>query len=108
VPDFWVVDIKARRITVHRNPAGDACTDVTDRSPLDTLDIKALPGSAMPAAEVFPYVVLAVIRRWCVPGSAKASSRMSTPKRLNRVATLQVDRRKLPWDRGACLSDNPR
>jgi len=54
VPEFWVVNVRARIITVHRNPAGDAYTDVTDRSPLDMLDIATLPGSTMPAGEIFP------------------------------------------------------
>jgi Uma2 family endonuclease len=54
VPELWVVDIKARRITVHRNPIGDAYTDITERSPADTLEIAALPGATISAAEVFP------------------------------------------------------
>jgi Uma2 family endonuclease len=54
IVEFWVVDLKARRITVHRAPAGDAYTDITERSPADMLDIEAIPGSTMPAGAVFP------------------------------------------------------
>jgi Uma2 family endonuclease len=53
IAEFWVVNLKARLITVHRAPAGDAYTDATDRSPQDMLDIEALPGSTMPVGEVF-------------------------------------------------------
>jgi len=54
VPEFWLVDIKARLITVHCNPVGDAYTEVAERSPPDALDIAVLPGSSLPAGGVFP------------------------------------------------------
>ncbi len=54
VPEFWVVDVKARLVTVHRKPVGDAYTDVTERRPTDMLDIAAIADTAVPAADVFP------------------------------------------------------
>lgn len=53
IREFWIVDLTADLVHIHRNPTGDAYTVVTTLTPAVTLQIEALPGVAIKAASVF-------------------------------------------------------
>lgn len=53
IPEFWLVDLTADRVLVHRDPNGDGYAAVITVERSGALDIKALPGVAVPAAALF-------------------------------------------------------
>jgi Uma2 family endonuclease len=52
-PEYWIVDVRAQRIEVHRSPAGDRYTSVTRHAPGEVLRPEAFPDLAVSVAEVF-------------------------------------------------------
>ena len=53
-PEFWIVDVRQRLVTVHREPREDGYGVVSQAGLGDTLTIASLPGIALPAADIFP------------------------------------------------------
>jgi Uma2 family endonuclease len=51
--EFWVVDLAADIVHVHRKPAGDGYTVIDKLSKDATLTIEALPGVTIPAEPLF-------------------------------------------------------
>jgi Uma2 family endonuclease len=54
VRDYWVVDVNADTIIVHRGLAGGVYRDVTHYSARDTLTALVLPGIALSLADLPP------------------------------------------------------
>ena len=54
VAEFWIVNVKNRTVTVHRNPIDAAYTSVVQASARDMLTIAALPGIEVRAGDIFP------------------------------------------------------
>ena len=53
IREFWIVDLTADVVHIHRKPMGDAYTVVTKLAPAATLTIEALPGIVLPAGPLF-------------------------------------------------------
>lgn len=53
IREFWVVDLTTDGVLVHRNPSGDRYESVTRVEPSGVLEVKDLPGVAIPAASLF-------------------------------------------------------
>jgi Uma2 family endonuclease len=53
IREFWIVDLTADVVHIHRRPVGDTYTVVDKLAPAATLTIEALPGVAIPAGPLF-------------------------------------------------------
>lgn len=53
IPEFWLVDLATNGVFVYRNPTGGQYSSVTKVEPSGTLNIKELPGVAIPATRLF-------------------------------------------------------
>jgi len=51
--EFWIVDLTTNSVIVHRDSSGDRYTTVTRIEGSGALDIRALPGIAIPVALLF-------------------------------------------------------
>ena len=54
VPEFWIVDVRARRVSIYRTPEGDSYKSITQLAGLETLTIEALPGIELNTNDIFP------------------------------------------------------
>jgi Uma2 family endonuclease len=54
IVEYWVVDVQARRIVVHRNVSGGQYLDVQSYSAPETVSPLAAAGKAVNIAELFP------------------------------------------------------
>ena len=52
IPEFWLLDLRTRSVTVHRNPTGDSYTSLTTAAVGDPLTIQALPGITFETADL--------------------------------------------------------
>lgn len=59
IPEFWVVDIRARRIIVHRAPSAGVYSTVTVFAEGESISPLALPTASLPVAAAFPFPDLA-------------------------------------------------
>jgi len=55
IPEYWVADIKGRRIIVHRYPQGGVYSSVTVYAEGETVSPLALPTASLPVATAFPF-----------------------------------------------------
>jgi Uma2 family endonuclease len=53
IREFWIVDLTADVVHVHRNPGGGSYAAETKIVPSGTLQIDGLPGVAIPASPIF-------------------------------------------------------
>ena len=53
IREFWVVDLTANRVLVHRNPSDGSYGSVTSVDMSGTLQVEALPGVTIPVASIF-------------------------------------------------------
>jgi Uma2 family endonuclease len=53
VREFWVVDLTTNRVLVHRNPRAGGYDSLTEIDMAGTLEVEALPGLTIPAAQIF-------------------------------------------------------
>jgi len=53
IQEFWIVDLTADVVRIHRKPVGDTYTETATKRPDDILSIEALPGIAIPAGPIF-------------------------------------------------------
>lgn len=44
IPEYWIVDVEARQVEVHRSPTGDTYASIERKGPGDVVTIEALPG----------------------------------------------------------------
>jgi len=51
--EYWIIDLTADEIVVHRDPAQGAYASITRRHGADLVQIAALPGISMTAASIF-------------------------------------------------------
>jgi Uma2 family endonuclease len=54
IPEYWVVDVVRRRVTVHRTPRGGLYRNIFTLSEPDLIAPETHPDSALPVAEIFP------------------------------------------------------
>ena len=52
IPEFWIVNLEAREIEVHRSPAGNTYGAVDRKRPGDVATIEALPGVAIAISQM--------------------------------------------------------
>ncbi len=55
IPEYWVADIKGRRIIVHRYPQGGVYSSVTVYAEGESVSPLALPTASLPVATAFPF-----------------------------------------------------
>lgn len=53
IQEFWIVDLTADVVHIHRKPVGDTYTETAKKRPNETLSIEALPGVSIPAGPLF-------------------------------------------------------
>jgi len=53
IGEYWIVDVKARSVVVHREPAGQGYASVWQAGAGDVLEMLGLPGVRMAVDEVF-------------------------------------------------------
>jgi Uma2 family endonuclease len=53
IREFWVVDLTANRVLVHRHPSDGSYGSVTSVDMSGTLQVEALPGVTIPVASIF-------------------------------------------------------
>jgi len=53
VVEYWIVNLRTDTVQVHRAPVGGTYTAITTVKPPTSLDIEALPGVTIPAADIF-------------------------------------------------------
>ena len=51
-PEYWIVDLEARQIEVHRSPTGDTYASVERKGPGDVMTIEALPGVTIAVSRI--------------------------------------------------------
>lgn len=54
IADYWIVDVKKRRVEVHRESEGDIFRSIRTYGPGESIPILAFPGLAFPVAVLFP------------------------------------------------------
>ncbi len=54
IPEFWLVDVKARRIEVNRDPRGDGCHTIATHAESEILSLSAFAGVAVRIDAVLP------------------------------------------------------
>jgi Uma2 family endonuclease len=53
IQEFWIVDLTTDGVLVHRKPSGGRYRSVTRVEPSGVVEVKGLPGVAIPAASLF-------------------------------------------------------
>jgi Uma2 family endonuclease len=51
--EYWIVDVAARTVEVHRGPLGDGWKSVTRHDATETLHVAAFPDVTLPIAQLF-------------------------------------------------------
>ena len=52
IPEYWIVDLEARQVEIHRSPAGDTYASVEIKRPGDVATIEALRGSTIEVSQI--------------------------------------------------------
>lgn len=54
IPEYWVIDVKAREVVIHRSPAKGAYADVKRTNKLSNVKSSAVPELALDLRGIFP------------------------------------------------------
>jgi Uma2 family endonuclease len=54
IPEFWVVDVNGRTLTLFRQPAPADYTDIATLAESDVVSPLAAPNAAIPVADLLP------------------------------------------------------